>query len=70
MPNQVKLSDKTTNELMKEINLKKKELFETRCKLKMNQIENHSLVKKIKKDIARALTAVSLKTKESTGGSK
>jgi large subunit ribosomal protein L29 len=51
----VQKSEAELQELLKE---KKMELFETRMKLKTMQLQDTSLVSKIRKDIARIKTAM------------
>jgi len=52
------LIEKTEAELQELLKNKKMELFETRMKLKTMQLQDTSLVSKIKKDIARIKTAM------------
>ncbi|ACM93325.1 ribosomal protein L29 [Nautilia profundicola AmH] len=54
----VEKSEKELQDLLKE---KKMELFETRMKLKTMQLQDTSLVRKIRKDIARIKTAMRAK---------
>ena len=55
------LIQKSENELQELLKNKKMELFETRMKLKTMQLQDTSLVRKIKKDIARIKTAMRAK---------
>jgi len=55
------LQDKTTEELNTLLKEKKVELFENRIKLKTMQLQDSSVIRKIKKDIARIKTAISAK---------
>jgi len=55
------LKDKTINELNELLKQKKVELFENRIKLKTMQLKDTSVIRKIKKDIARIKTAISAK---------
>ncbi len=52
------LLQKTEAELQELLKNKKMELFETRMKLKTMQLQDTSLVSKIRKDIARIKTAM------------
>jgi len=52
------LIKKNEAELQELLKSKKMELFETRMKLKTMQLQDTSLVSKIKKDIARIKTAL------------
>ena len=52
------LIEKTEAELQELLKNKKMELFETRMKLKTMQLQDTSLVSKIRKDIARIKTAM------------
>jgi len=52
------LIEKTEAELQELLKNKKMELFETKMKLKTMQLQDTSLVSKIKKDIARIKTAM------------
>ena len=52
------LIEKTEAELQELLKSKKMELFETRMKLKTMQLQDTSLVSKIRKDIARIKTAM------------
>jgi large subunit ribosomal protein L29 len=53
------LKDKTLEELNKLLKEKKVELFENRIKLRTMQLQDSSVIRKIKKDIARIKTAMS-----------
>jgi large subunit ribosomal protein L29 len=55
------LKDKTLEELNKLLKEKKVELFENKIKLRTMQLQDSSLIRKIKKDIARIKTAISAK---------
>jgi len=55
------LSDKTLEELNTLLKEKKVELFENRIKLRTMQLQDSSVIRKIKKDIARIKTAISAK---------
>jgi large subunit ribosomal protein L29 len=55
------LQDKTLEELNTLLKEKKVELFENRMKLRTMQIQDSSVIRKIKKDIARIKTAISAK---------
>jgi len=55
------LLQKTEAELQELLKNKKMELFETRMKLKTMQLQDTSLVSKIRKDIARIKTAMKQK---------
>jgi large subunit ribosomal protein L29 len=55
------LQDKTLEELQTLLKEKKVELFENRIKLRTMQIQDSSVLRKIKKDIARINTAISAK---------
>jgi len=52
------LIEKTEAELQELLKSKKMELFETKVKLKTMQLQDTSLVSKIRKDIARIKTAL------------
>ena len=52
------LLEKSEAELQELLRNKKMELFETRMKLKTMQLQDTSLVSKIRKDIARIKTAM------------
>jgi len=52
------LLEKTEAELQELLKNKKMELFETRMKLKTMQLQDTSLVSKIRRDIARIKTAM------------
>jgi len=52
------LMEKSEAELQELLKNKKMELFETRMKLKTMQLQDTSLVSKIRKDIARIKTAM------------
>jgi len=56
--NVAELVEKTESELQDLLKNKKMELFETRVKLKTMQLQDTSLVSKIRKDIARIKTAM------------
>ncbi len=56
--NVAELVEKTEAELQELLKNKKMELFETRMKLKTMQLQDTSLVSKIRKDIARIKTAM------------
>jgi len=56
--NVAELVQKTEAELQELLKNKKMELFETRMKLKTMQLQDTSLVSKIRKDIARIKTAM------------
>jgi len=55
------LQDKTLEELNALLKDKKVELFENRMKLRTMQLQDSSVIRKIKKDIARIKTAISAK---------
>jgi len=55
------LQDKTLEELNQLLKDKKVELFENRIKLRTMQLQDSSVIRKIKKDIARVKTAISAK---------
>jgi len=55
------LQDKTLEELNQLLKDKKVELFENRIKLRTMQLQDSSVIRKIKKDIARVNTAISAK---------
>lgn len=59
--NYSELIEKNEKELQELLKNKKMELFETRMKLKTMQLQDTSLVGKIKKDIARIKTAIRAK---------
>ncbi|AZV47294.1 50S ribosomal protein L29 [Nautilia sp. PV-1] len=59
--NVAELIEKTEKELQDLLKEKKMELFETRMKLKTMQLQDTSLVRKIRKDIARIKTAMRAK---------
>lgn len=59
--NYSELIEKSEQELQELLKNKKMELFETRMKLKTMQLQDTSLVRKIKKDIARIKTAMRAK---------
>jgi len=59
--NVAELVEKTEKELQDLLKEKKMELFETRMKLKTMQLQDTSLVGKIRKDIARIKTAMRAK---------
>jgi len=59
--NVAELTEKTEKELQDLLKEKKMELFETRMKLKTMQLQDTSLVRKIRKDIARIKTAMRAK---------
>jgi len=56
--NVAELVEKTEAELQELLKNKKMELFETRMKLKTMQLQDSSLISKIRKDIARIKTAM------------
>ncbi|WP_457560752.1 50S ribosomal protein L29 [Caminibacter sp.] len=56
--NVAELVQKSEAELQELLKNKKMELFETRIKLKTMQLQDTSLVSKIRKDIARIKTAM------------
>ena len=56
--NVAELIEKTEAELQDLLKNKKMELFETKMKLKTMQLQDTSLVSKIRKDIARIKTAM------------
>ncbi len=56
--NVAELIEKSEAELQELLKNKKMELFETRMKLKTMQLQDTSLVSKIRKDIARIKTAM------------
>ncbi len=55
------LQDKTIEELNTLLKEKKVELFENKMKLRTMQVQDSSVIRKIKKDIARIKTAISAK---------
>jgi large subunit ribosomal protein L29 len=55
------LQDKTLKELHQLLKDKKVELFESKIKLRTMQLQDSSVIRKIKKDIARINTAISAK---------
>ena len=55
------LQDKTLEELQALLKEKKVELFENRIKLRTMQLQDSSVIRKIKRDIARVNTAISAK---------
>ena len=55
------ISEKTLEELQTLLKEKKVELFENRMKLRTMQLQDSSVIGKIKKDIARIKTAISAK---------
>jgi len=55
------LQDKTIEDLKTLLKEKKVELFENRIKLRTMQLQDSSVIRKIKKDIARINTAISAK---------
>ena len=55
------LQDKTLEELKTLLKEKKVELFKNRIKLRTMQLQDSSVIRKIKKDIARINTAISAK---------
>jgi large subunit ribosomal protein L29 len=55
------LQDKTIEDLKTLLKDKKVELFENRIKLRTMQLQDSSVIRKIKKDIARINTAISAK---------
>ncbi|MEO1923461.1 MAG: 50S ribosomal protein L29 [Nautiliaceae bacterium] len=59
--NVAELVEKSEAELQELLKNKKMELFETRMKLKTMQLQDTSLVSKIRKDIARIKTAMRMK---------
>jgi large subunit ribosomal protein L29 len=59
--NVAELVEKEEKELQELLKNKKMELFETRMKLKTMQLQDTSLVRKIRKDIARIKTAMRVK---------
>jgi large subunit ribosomal protein L29 len=59
--NVAELIKKSEAELQELLKNKKMELFETRMKLKTMQLQDTSLVRKIRKDIARIKTAMRAK---------
>ncbi|MEO1927661.1 MAG: 50S ribosomal protein L29 [Nautiliaceae bacterium] len=59
--NVAELIEKNEAELQKLLKDKKMELFETKMKLKTMQLQDTSLVSKIRKDIARIKTAMRMK---------
>ncbi|WP_456470132.1 50S ribosomal protein L29 [Caminibacter sp.] len=59
--NVAELVEKSESELQELLKNKKMELFETRMKLKTMQLQDTSLVSKIRKDIARIKTAMRMK---------
>ena len=59
--NIAELVQKSEAELQELLKNKKMELFETRMKLKTMQLQDTSLVSKIRKDIARIKTAMRMK---------
>jgi large subunit ribosomal protein L29 len=56
--NVAELVKKTEAELQELLKNKKMELFENRMKLKTMQLQDTSIIKKIRKDIARIKTAM------------
>ncbi len=56
--NVAELVEKSESELQELLKNKKMELFETRMKLKTMQLQDTSLISKIRKDIARIKTAM------------
>ena len=56
--NVAELVEKNEAELQELLKNKKMELFETRMKLKTMQLQDTSLIRKIRKDIARIKTAM------------
>ena len=59
--NVAELVQKSEAELQELLKNKKMELFETRMKLKTMQLQDTSLISKIRKDIARIKTAMRAK---------
>ncbi len=59
--NVAELVEKAEKELQDLLKEKKMELFETKMKLKTMQLQDSSLISKIKKDIARIKTAMRAK---------
>ena len=59
--NVAELVQKSEAELQELLKNKKMELFETRMKLKTMQLQDTSLIRKIRKDIARIKTAMRAK---------
>jgi len=59
--NYSELIQKSEKELQELLRNKKMELFETRMKLKTMQLQDTSLIRKIKRDIARIKTAMRAK---------
>jgi large subunit ribosomal protein L29 len=59
--NVAELIEKSEAELQELLKNKKMELFETKMKLKTMQLQDTSLVRKIRKDIARIKTAMRAK---------
>ncbi len=59
--NVAELIQKNEAELQELLKNKKKELFETRMKLKTMQLQDTSLVSKVRKDIAKIKTAMKQK---------
>ena len=59
--NVAELVQKSEAELQELLKSKKMELFETRMKLKTMQLQDTSLIRKIRKDIARIKTAMRAK---------
>ncbi len=59
--NVAELVEKAEKELQDLLKEKKMELFETKMKLKTMQLQDSSLISKIKKDIARIKTAMRVK---------
>jgi large subunit ribosomal protein L29 len=57
----IDLQDKTIEELKALLKDKKMELFENKMKLRTMQLQDSSVIRKIKKDIARINTAISAK---------
>lgn len=55
------IKDKSIKELEELLKEKKLELFQLRVKLKTMQLQNTSEIRKIRKDIAKILTAISQK---------
>jgi len=61
--NYTELLEKDVKELRELLKEKKLELFTNRVKLKTMQLQDNSLLRKIRKDIARINTAISAKNK-------
>jgi len=59
--NVAELVEKSEAELQELLKNKKMELFENRMKLKTMQLQDTSLISKIRKDIARIKTAMRMK---------